>query len=99
MATQLQIARAGTITDQVKSIAETENLDARLVRDELAAGRLIIPANKLHLKTNLKPTGIGRLLTTKVNANIGKSSVRSRWKLKWRKCKSLCRQVPMRLWI
>ncbi len=77
MATQLQIARAGTITDQLKFVAETENLDAELVRDELAAGRLIIPANKLHLKTNLKLTGIGRVLTTKVNANIGTSSVRS----------------------
>ena len=77
MATQLQIARAGTITDQVKFVAETENLDPRLVRDELAAGRLIIPANQLHLKTNLAPTGIGRVLTTKVNANIGTSSVRS----------------------
>ncbi len=75
MATQLQIARAGTISDQVKFVAETENLDAELVRDELAAGRLIIPANKLHLKTNLAPTGIGRVLTTKVNANIGTSSV------------------------
>ena len=77
MATQLQIARTGTITDQMKFVAETENLDAELVRDELAAGRLIIPANKLHLKTNLAPTGIGRVLTTKVNANIGTSSVRS----------------------
>ncbi len=76
MATQLQIARAGTITDQVKFVAEAENIDVALVRDELAAGRLIIPANKLHLETNLKPTGIGRVLTTKVNANIGTSSVR-----------------------
>ena len=77
MATQLQIVRTGTISDQVKFVAETENLDAKLVRDELAAGRLIIPANKLHLETNLKPAGIGRVLRTKVNANIGTSSVRS----------------------
>jgi len=77
MATQLQLAKAGTITDEVKLVAEVENLDVELVRNELAAGRLIIPANKLHLKTNLKPIGIGRALTTKVNANIGTSSVRS----------------------
>ena len=77
MATQLQSARAGTITDQVKFVAGAENLNARLVCNELAAGRLVIPANKLHLKTNLAPTGIGRALTTKVNANIGTSSVRS----------------------
>ncbi len=76
MATQLQIARTGTITDEVKFVAEVENVDAGLIHNELAAGRLVIPANKLHLKTSLTPAGIGRLLTTKVNANIGTSSVR-----------------------
>ncbi len=77
MATQLQIAGTGTITDEVKLVAETENLDAELVRDELSAGRLVIPANKLHLKTNLRAIGIGRILATKVNANIGTSSISS----------------------
>ena len=77
MATQLQVSKTGTISDQVKFVAETENINAGLVRDELATGRLVIPANKLHLKTNLKPIGIGRILTTKVNANIGTSSIRS----------------------
>ena len=77
MTTQLQTAKNGTITDEVKYIAETEKVDAELVSAELAAGRLVIPANKLHLKSNLKPIGIGRLLTTKVNANIGASSIRS----------------------
>ncbi|MBA7645194.1 Phosphomethylpyrimidine synthase [subsurface metagenome] len=77
MATQLQIARTGTITDEVKLVAQTENVDAESIRDEVAAGRLVIPANKLHLETGLKPIGIGRALRTKVNANIGTSSVRS----------------------
>ena len=77
MATQLQTARTGTISDEVKFVAQAETIDAELIRDELAAGRLVIPANKLHLKTNLKPIGIGRALTTKVNANIGTSSVSS----------------------
>ncbi len=77
MATQLQAARTGTVTEQAKFVAEAENLDVELVRENIAAGRLIIPANKLHLKTNLAPTGIGRALSTKVNANIGTSSVRS----------------------
>jgi len=76
MATQLQSARAGTITDQVKFVAEKENIGAESIRENIAAGKLIIPANKLHLKTNLKPVGVGRLLATKVNANIGTSSVR-----------------------
>ena len=77
MATQLQAARTGTITDQVKFVAGIENVDAELVRDEVADGRLVIPANKLHLKRNLAPIGIGRMLRTKVNANIGTSSVSS----------------------
>jgi phosphomethylpyrimidine synthase len=77
MATQLQIARTGTISEQVRHVAKAENVDAALIRDELAAGRLVIPANILHLKTNLMPIGIGRVLTTKVNANIGASSIRS----------------------
>ena len=77
MATQLQNSKAGTITEQIRFVAERENIDAELVRSELAGGRLVIPANKLHIKTNLKPVGIGRTLTTKINANIGTSSVRS----------------------
>ena len=77
MSTQLQAARTGTITDEIKFVAKAEGVDAAAIRNEIAVGHLVIPANKLHLKTNLKPTGIGRLLTTKVNANIGTSSVRS----------------------
>jgi len=77
MATQLQIARGGTISDEIKFVAKAENVDAELIRDEIAAGQLVIPANKRHLKTNLVPAGIGRVLATKVNANIGTSSVRS----------------------
>jgi len=77
MATQLQTARTGTVTDEVKFVAQAEGQDAGFIRDEIAAGRLIIPANKIHLKSNLKPVGIGRALTTKVNANIGTSSIRS----------------------
>ncbi len=77
MATQLQIAKTGTITDQVKYVAQIENLDPELIRDELAAGSLVIPANKIHLASNLKPAGIARILTTKVNANIGTSSASS----------------------
>ena len=77
MATQLQIAQNETVSEEVKQVSEVENTNAELIRKEIAAGRLVIPANKLHLKTNLKPSGIGRLLTTKVNANIGASSIRS----------------------
>ncbi len=77
MPTQLQLARAGKITPEMNTVAQNEGLRAELIKNEVAAGRLVIPANKLHLKTNLKPIGIGRALTVKINANIGASSVRS----------------------
>ncbi len=77
MATQLEVARGGTVSEAMNSVARAENVSAELIRDEVAEGRLVIPANKLHLKTNLAPAGVGRVLTTKVNANIGTSSVRS----------------------
>jgi len=76
MTTQLTEARAGRLTDAMRHVARTEAVDAELVRAETAAGRLVIPANKRHLEENLKPVGIGRAITTKVNANIGTSSVR-----------------------
>jgi phosphomethylpyrimidine synthase len=48
MTTQLQIAGTGKISGQVEFVAGIENLDAEFIRSELAAGRLVIPANKLH---------------------------------------------------
>jgi len=87
MATQLQSAKENVITDQMSFVAQAENLDTELVRDEIAAGRLVIPANKLHIETNLKPVGIGRVLRTKINANIGTSSVRSSVKAEIEKMK------------
>ncbi len=77
MKTQIIDARNGLITEQVKFIAEIEGLQPQLLCDEVAAGRVVIPANKSHIKSNLKPMGIGRVLTTKINANIGASSIRS----------------------
>ena len=76
MTTQLQQARAGTVTPAMERVAAAEAVSAETIRTEVASGRLVIPANTLHLQGNLKPMGIGRALTTKVNANIGTSSVR-----------------------
>jgi phosphomethylpyrimidine synthase len=77
MSTQLQEARKGRLTNELKAVASTENVDDKLLMAEVAAGRVVIPANKLHIATNLKPAGIGRILATKINANLGTSSVRS----------------------
>ncbi len=77
MATQLESARAGDITEVMQYVACEEGIDAEIIRDEIAAGRLVIPANKMHLAWNLKPKAIGRAVSVKINANIGLSSVRS----------------------
>jgi len=77
MTTQLQQARAGIVTTAMEKVAATEAISGETIRTEVAAGRLVIPANTLHLKDNLQAMGIGRAVTTKVNANIGTSSVRA----------------------
>jgi len=77
MATQLESARRGQITDAMKVVAQREGVDVQVIRDELAAGRLVIPANTIHLASNLIPAAVGRAVSVKINANIGCSSVRS----------------------
>ena len=94
--TQLESARLGIVTAQMKRVAAREahfevlfpGKGAEAVRDEIAAGRLVIPANINHLQHNLDPMAIGRATKTKVNANMGASPVSSGTdeeveKLKW----------------
>ena len=73
--TQLAKARAGVITPELKAVAEKEKVDALLLRDRIAQGKVVIPANTNH--PNLQPCGIGEGLFIKVNANIGTSSDRA----------------------
>jgi len=75
--TQLQDARNGIITDQMRLVAQAESVTPEFIRSEIAAGRLVIPAGTIHLQGNLKPIGIGRALTTKINANLGASPLDS----------------------
>ncbi len=75
--TQMCFARQGTITDQMRRVAEREDLPPELVREEVARGRLIIPANSRHLAKQLDPMGIGKVARVKINANIGNSAVSS----------------------
>ena len=77
MPTQLQNALSGKITAEVEYVAAREHLQPGVISNELAAGRLVIPANKVHLAANLEPMAIGRAVTTKINANSGASVVRS----------------------
>ena len=73
--TQMYYARRGELTKQMSYMAKVEGVSENLVMDEVAKGSIIIPANLNH--TNLKPMGIGRKLKTKINANIGNSSLSS----------------------
>ena len=73
--TQMYYARRGELTKQMSYVAKVEGVSENLVMDEVAKGSIIIPANVNHI--NLKPMGIGRKLKTKVNANIGNSSLSS----------------------
>jgi phosphomethylpyrimidine synthase len=78
--TQYEDALAGRQTPPMRRAAEREGLDAETIRAELAAGRLVIPANRLHLAgkaSPLDPVAIGRAVSTKINANIGASPVSS----------------------
>jgi phosphomethylpyrimidine synthase len=73
--TQLQRARAGEVTAEMAFIAEREGVTAELVRDEVARGRAVIPANHNH--PECEPMVIGKAFAVKVNANIGNSAVTS----------------------
>jgi phosphomethylpyrimidine synthase len=91
--TQLEHARLGVITPEMKRVASREpHLTAAQVRDEVAAGRMIIPANRVHLAHALDPMCIGRASRTKINANMGASPISSgtaeevdklHWSLRW----------------
>ena len=73
--TQMHYARLGAITEEMEYVAVRERLTPELVRDEIARGRAIIPAN-IHHKS-LEPMGIGVAFNCKINANIGNSAVTS----------------------
>ncbi len=77
MTTQLIRARNGEITPEMQFVAQREQLAPEKVRDEIAAGRMVIPANKVHLAARLEPMCIGIAAKCKINANIGNSAVTS----------------------
>ncbi|WP_298057123.1 phosphomethylpyrimidine synthase ThiC [uncultured Campylobacter sp.] len=73
--TQMYYAKKGVITPEMNYVAQAEMLDREVVRSKVAAGKMIIPANIHH--ENLLPMAIGREAKTKINANIGNSSLSS----------------------
>src|SRR6202165_2628863 len=73
--TQIYYGRQGVVTEEMEYVARRERLSAETIRDEVARGRMIIPANVHH--TNLEPMCIGVASSCKVNANIGNSATTS----------------------
>ncbi len=76
--TQIESARQGSITPEMQWVARREDLDPELIRAEVARGRMVIPANKVHLQKRLEPMCIGVASSCKINANIGNSAVTSK---------------------
>jgi phosphomethylpyrimidine synthase len=75
--TQIEMARQGILSEQMEYVARREGLPQETIRSEVARGRMIIPANTVHLKLGLEPMGIGIKAHCKINANIGNSAVTS----------------------
>ena len=73
--TQLESARQGIITPEMLFVAQREDLEPELIRSEVARGRMVIPANTVHLTKSLEPMAIGIAAKCKINANIGNSAV------------------------
>ena len=70
---QMHYARQGLVTEEMRHVAKRERLPEEKVREEVARGRMIIPANVKH--PELEPMAIGFAATCKINANIGNSAV------------------------
>ncbi|MCK4730422.1 MAG: phosphomethylpyrimidine synthase ThiC [Candidatus Aenigmarchaeota archaeon] len=83
--TQLQYALENKITKEMKIVAKKENIDVNLLREKIAKGLVVIPANINH--QNLNPIGIGSDMKVKVNANIGTSSMKSDLRTELKKLK------------
>ena len=88
--TQMHYARNGVITEEMAFVAAREGCEAEFVRNEIAVGRAIIPANINH--PELEPVIIGRNFCVKINSNIGNSAVGSsipeevekmQWSIRW----------------
>jgi phosphomethylpyrimidine synthase len=76
--TQMESARKGIVTPEMEFVAKREDLSPELIRDEVARGRMVIPANVHHTAKNLEPMAIGVASKCKINANIGNSAVTSK---------------------
>lgn len=87
LVTQIDFARAGQITPQMKEVAEREHRDPEYIRERVADGRIAIPANIVHIKIGMRAFGVGEGLSTKVNVNLGISGDKADAAEEWKKVK------------
>lgn len=87
LVTQIDFARAGQITPQMKEVAEREHRDPGYIRERVADGRIAIPANIVHIKKGMRAFGVGEGLSTKVNVNLGISGDKADAAEEWKKVK------------
>lgn len=87
LVTQIDFARAGQITPQMKEVAEREHRDPEYIRERVADGRIAIPANIVHIKKGMRVFGVGEGLSTKVNVNLGISGDKADAAEEWKKVK------------
>ena len=87
LVTQIDFARAGQITPQMKEGAEREHRDPEYIRERVADGRIAIPANIVHIKKGMRAFGVGEGLSTKVNVNLGISGDKADAAEEWKKVK------------
>ena len=87
LVTQIDFARAGQITPQMKEVAEREHRDPEYIRERVADGRIAIPANIVHIKKGMRAFGVGEGLSTKVNVNLGISGDKADAAEEWMKVK------------
>ena len=87
LVTQMDYARAGQITPQMKEVAEREHRDPEYIRERVADGRIAIPANIVHIKKGMRAFGVGEGLSTKVNVNLGISGDKADAAADWKKVK------------
>lgn len=87
LVTQIDFARAGQITPQMKEVADREHRDPEYIRERVADGRIAIPANIVHIKKGMRAFGVGEGLSTKVNVNLGISGDKADAAEEWKKVK------------
>ena len=87
LVTQIDFARAGQITPQMKEVAERDHRDPEYIRERVADGRIAIPANIVHIKKGMRAFGVGEGLSTKVNVNLGISGDKADAAEEWKKVK------------